>query len=85
MLNIERALPLVAAKSVSAVLLLTPRDMLTAGDEFEHSVVHLNEAAIGKGVFLLALGHGFLYLGLKEVGLERFDHLNGMLINPEAS
>ena len=43
--------------------------MLTAGDEFEHSVVHLNEAAIGKGVFLLALGHGLLDLGLEEVGI----------------
>ena len=85
MLSIERALPLVAAKSVTTVLLLTPRDMLTAGDEFEHSVVHLNEAAIGKGVFLLALGHGLLDLGLEEVGLERVDHLNGVLVNPEAS
>ena len=85
MLSIERALPLVAAKSASAVLLLTPRKMLTAGDEFEHSVVHLNEAAIGKGVFLLALGHGLLDLGLEEVGLERVDHLNGVLVNPEAS
>ena len=78
MLSIERALPLVAAKSVSAVLLLTPRDMLTAGDDFEHSVVHLNEAAISKGVFLLALDHGLLDLGLEEVGLERVDHLNGV-------
>ena len=57
--------------------------MLAAGDEFQHRSVHLNEASIGKRIFLLALNHRLLNLRLKEIRLDCVDHLHRTPISPE--
>ena len=57
--------------------------MLASDDKFKHCSVHLNEASISKRIFLLALNHRLLNLGLKEIRLDCVDHLHRTPISPE--
>ena len=62
---------------------LTGRDVLAAGDQVEHLLVHLDEPVLRQRLLLLPALEGLLDLLLEEVRLDGVDDLRTKLLLPD--